>query len=526
MPRLGRIVFALALALALLGCGEERDPATLVFLIESSPTNLDPRVGTDAQSARIGQLIFSSLLRRNRNLDLVPDLAEDWELRDPRTYVFRLRRGIRFHDGRVLTSADVKYTFESLLDDSLTSIKTGTYRRIEKIEAPVDDTVIFRLKEPYVHFPLSLSNGAIGIVPQGSGKDFSSQPVGTGPYRFVSVTPDQNVILEKYEAYFGPAAKVARVEFRVVPDSVTRALELEKGSADVTINSLTADMAETLRGRPNLKVMQTPGTNYAYLAFNLQDPILKKRKVRQAVAHALDRDAIIRFLWRNTVRPALSILPPVSWAYEDDVRTYPYDPARAEKLLEEAGYPRRADGVRFTLTHKTSTDETARLKAEIFQAQLAEVGIDIEIRSYDFATFYSNILDGRFQLYSLRWIGANNFPEIFNYLFSSASFPPGGANRGRYRNPRVDTLLDTAQKTFDPAGQKKIYREVQRILAADLPYVHLWHFDNLCVFHRRLENVRPYPAGDYDFITEIDLHPLNHRPADSQKVPGQAHEAK
>ena len=498
-------LYLLLSALLLTSCQAPRDPGTLVFLIESSPTNLDPRIGNDAQSERINQMVFNSLLRRDRELKLKPDLAESWEAPDPTTYIFHLRRDVRFHDRRPLSSADVKFTFESLLDGSLTSVKTGAYRLVEKIETPDAYTVIFRLREPNVLFPVSLINGAIGIVPEGSGAEMTQRPIGTGPYRFVSATPDRNVILERNEEFFGSRANVARVEFKVVPDTVTRALELRKGSADVALNAVTPDMAETLQKSPRLKVLKSRGTNYAYLAFNMQDPILKQRLVRQAIAHAINRQEMIEHLWRNTVRPAVSVLPPFSWAFEPDVRTYPYDPPKAEQLLDQAGFPRKADGTRFTLDFKTSTEEIGLLKAGVMQVQLRQVGIEIRIRSYDFATFYSDIVNGRFQLYSLRWIGGNIHPDILEFLFSSENFPPNGANRGRYENPRLDALLERARRTLDREGQTRIYSEVQRILAEDLPYVHLWYFDNVCVYNRRIRNVHLFPAGDYEFVTEVEM---------------------
>ena len=503
--RLTARTILLVMILQVFSCAKVRDPDTLVFLIESSPTNLDPRIGTDAQSARISQLIFSGLLRRNRKLKLVPDLADRWEVAGPTTYIFHLRRGVRFHDGRPLTASDVRFTFESILDGRVTTVKAGTYRRIARIETPDPYSIIFHLREAYVHFPISLTAGAVGIVPQGIEEDFSSHPVGTGPFRFVSATPDRNVVLEQNEEYFGVPPKVPRIKFKVVPDAVTRALELQTGSADIALNAVTADMAEALRLSPQLSVLRSAGTNYAYVAFNLEDPILRHRRVRQAIAHALDRRSIIQFLWRGTVRPALSVLPPVSWAYESEVARYRYDPAKAEQLLDQAGFARNSEGVRFTLTYKTATEEIGRLKAEIFQAQLRKVGIDIQIRTHDFATFYADIVNGRFQFYSLRWLGANNYPDIFEFLFSSSNFPPQGANRGRYHNPRLNILLDRVRQSVDRDTQREIYSEVQRILAEDLPYIHLWHFDNVCIYNRRVRKVSLYPAGDYDFINEIEL---------------------
>ena len=489
----------------LIGCQPPRDPNTVVFLIESSPINLDPRIGNDAQSERINQMLYNSLVRRDQDLKLQPDLAENWEALDPSTYIFHLRPNVRFHDGRILTSADVKFTFESLLDGSLTSVKSGTFRQIKKIETPDAHTVIFHLKEPYSLFPISLINGAIGIVPRGSGQEISKRPIGSGMYRFVRALPDKNVILERNEDYFGNRPNIPRVEFKIVPDMVTRALELQKGSADIALNAVTPDMAETLSTNPNLRILRSHGTNYGYLAFNLKDPILKNLLVRQAIAHAINRQEIIKYLWRNTVRPAESILPPSSWAFEPDVTSYPYSPSRANYLLDQAGFPRKTNGIRFKLNYKTSTEQIGLRKAEIIQAQLQQVGVKIQIQSYDFATFYSDIISGHFQLYSLRWIGGNIHPDIFEFLFSSRNFPPHGANRGRYRNSQMDTLLELARTTLEKGKQRQIYSEIQKILAKDLPYVHLWHFDNICIHNQRIRNVHLFPAGDYEFVAEIEI---------------------
>ncbi len=236
--------FLAALTL-LAGCAHAPDPHTVVMVIESSPANLDPRVGTDAQSERIDELIFDALLRRDDHFNVLPGLAERWENPDPLTYVFHLQRGVKFHDGRPLTSKDVKWTFDSLLNGTLRSPKTGTYRAVASVEAPDDATVIFHLKQPYVSLLWNLSDGAIGIVPYGSGAEFNQHPIGSGPFRFVSQEQDKEVVLERNPDYGGAKPSIARIRFAVVPDATTRILELRKGSADVALNAFTADAVET-----------------------------------------------------------------------------------------------------------------------------------------------------------------------------------------------------------------------------------------------------------------------------------------
>jgi len=494
------------LLLFLVSCGRRPAPNTLVMIIESSPTNLDPRVGTDAQSERIDQLLFDSLVHRDEHFNIQPWVAERWEVPDPRTYIFHLRQGIRFHDGRPLTSRDIKWTLDTIRNGSLVTLKTTTYRLVERVDAPDDHTVVLHLSEPDATLLYNLSDGAFGIVPYGSDKQFSRNPIGSGPFRFVRNDPDSQVIIERNDAYWGEPAQVQRVRFNVVPDATTRALELRKGSADVAPSgSLSADMVGTLRRDPRLVVEQQPGTVLSYLAFNLRDPILKNVRVRQALAYAIDRGPILHYLFGDAGRLADGVLPPQHWAYTGDVPHYLYDPGKANSLLDAAGYPRGPDGVRFHLLMKTSTEETTRLLAAVLQQQLSKVGIALDIRSFEFATFYSDVTKGSFQLYSLRWIGGNEDPDIFYYAFHSSSFPPKHANRGYYVNPEIDRLIDEGRTTVDQQRRRQIYAQVQQILARDLPYIDLWYFDNVVVHSRRVRNLQLNPPGNYDFLARVQL---------------------
>ncbi len=492
------------LRLSLSSCARKPDPNTVVVVIESSPTNLDPRVGLDAQSERIDDLLFDSLVRRDAHFRLTPWLAERWEIHDPQTYVFHLRQGVRFHDGQPLTSRDVKWTLDSLLTGKIRSSKAAAYSKVASVEAPDAATVVIHLKEPQASLLWNLSDGAIGIVPYGSGESFNQRPIGSGPFRFVSARQEQNVVIECNPDYWADKAKLQRIEFKVIPDATTRALELRKHSADVAINSLTADTVLALRKDPGLEVMHAPGTIYAYIALNLRDPVLKDARVRQAMAHAINVQPIIQYLFRGQAQPAYSILPPAHWAYDGDVKQYPYDPAQARQLLDEAGY-RPKDGVRFRITMKSSTDETTRLMAAVLQQQLRDVGIALDIRTYEFATFFSDITKGAYQMYSMRWIGGNQDPDIFEYVFDSASFPPKRANRTFYSNPRVDALIREGRTALDQDKRKAIYAEVQQILAEDLPYINLWYLDNVLVHTRRVRGIEMNPAGNYDFLRTAEI---------------------
>lgn len=490
----------------LLCCYSKPDPNTLVMIIESSPTDLDPRIGIDAWSERIDSLIFDDLLSRGDDLNVAPGLAERWEIPDPLTYVFHLHRGAKFHDGRPLTSRDVKWTFDSLLQGRIRSTKTAVYKFVDHIDAPDNATVVFHMKEADATLLWNLSGGAMGIVPYGSGDEMTLHPTGSGPFKFVSAEPDREVILERNDDYWGEKAKLTRVRFAVVPDETTQALELRKGSGDIAINSLTPDTVVTLSRNPNLVVDTGPGTRLAYLGFNLRDPILKNVRVRQAIAYALDRRPMIEYLWRGEAEPAHSVLPVQSWAYDGNGPEYPHDPEKAKELLDAAGYP-ALNGVRFHIAMKTSTDANTRLMVAVMQQQLREVGIVLDIRSFEFATFFSDVQHGAFQMYGLRWIGANEDPDIFEYVFHSSKFPPNGANRDYYSNPKIDALIDRARTEIDPKVRKPLYGEVQQILAQDLPYITLWYLDNVLVHTKRVQGIKLNPAGNYDFLRTAELLP-------------------
>jgi len=505
VPALAEML-ALAAMVALVGCqARSRDPNTVVFLIESSPANLDPRIGADAQSQRIDALLFDGLVARDAKFRFTPALAERWEQPDPLTFRFHLRSGVRFHDGHALTARDVVWTIESMRSGVVISPKAGSYASVDSMEAPDALTVVLHLKHPDNFLLTNLSTGAMGIVPEGSGKEFWQHPVGTGPFRFVSQQIDQDVVVERNPQSWAVVPQLERVRFAVVPDAITESLELEKGSGDVAVNSLPMDSLAVLAARPDLQVDETGGTEIQYLGFNLRDPLLKDARVRQAIACAVDRGLIIKTLLGGRARPAASLLPASHWAWSGDGPQYDFDPARAERLLDEAEFRRKEDGVRFHLAMKTSTLEETRLLAAVLQQQLGKVGIALDIRSYETATFLSDVRRGAFQMYSLRWIGGNEQPDIFTFVFATASFSPKGANRSHYSNARLDGLLEDAAESADVARRRADYAEAQQILARDLPAINLWYPDSIVVHNRRLTHVVPSPSGSYLFLETAEL---------------------
>jgi peptide/nickel transport system substrate-binding protein len=345
------------------------------------------------------------------------------------------------------------------------------------------------------------------VVERGAGRDEGLHPVGTGAFKFVDQVQDKEVVLERNAAYWGGAAKIERVMFEVVPDNITAALEMKKGSGDVESNVLTQDMVHALQGMPGLVTETGAGARVDYANFNVNDPALRDKRVRQAIACAIDKDALIDAMWRGHARKAETLLPAGHWAAAGagELAQYPHDVERAKRLLDEAGLKPDRDGVRLRFTLKTSTDETTRLEAQAIQAQLREAGIALTIRSAEFGTFYSDITKGAFQMYMLRWIGSNEDPDIFRYTYATESFPPKGANRGRYSNAQVDALLKQARTETDETARRREYVQVQQILAEELPGFPLWYPNNVVVHSARMKGVVLNPGGSFDFLRTAEL---------------------
>ncbi|SNS99854.1 peptide/nickel transport system substrate-binding protein [Granulicella rosea] len=501
-------------ATGLLGClplascrSAPENGRTVVMIVESSPNNLDLRLGTDAQSERIGSLVFDPLVRKDEHFEMQPWLATRWEQPDPLTWIFHLRSDVYFHNGQPLAAADVVWTIESLIDGSLITSKGGAFSAVASVEARDPLTVVIHMKRPDASLLFNLSDGLFGVVPRGSGRDLGQHPIGSGPFRFESAEQDKEVVLDRNDRYWAGTPKLERVLFSVVPDAVTAALELKKGSADIASNVLTLDMVHTLEHAPGLAVEAGPGSTVYYLNFNVTQGPLRDRRVRQAIACAMDRTAIVRAVWRDQARLATTLLPPGHWAEArpETLARYPQDLARAARLLDEAGFPVGKDGVRLGLEIKISTDETTRLLAIVLQQQLRAAGIRLTLRSAEFGTFYSDVTRGVFQIYSLKWIGSNEDPDIFRYAYGSDRFPPKGGNRGRYSNPKLDADLTAAANSSEESTRKGYFVDAQKILAEDVPGIPLWFPNNEIVHTQRVTKIVASGSGSYDFLRTAEL---------------------
>ena len=480
------------------GIGDHQRRATegeVIVGVDDAAESLDPRIGTSLASYRVHQLIYNPLSDQDAAGRIVPSLAESWESEEvagddgPRwLWRFKLRSGVRFHDGKPLTSADVVYTYNSLLSPEFISRKKAAFDFVESVEAESPESVIFTLNKPQPWFPAALA--AVGIVPEGFSED--DMPIGTGPFRYVGREGSQRFFFAGNDDFFLGPPGVEKLTLKVIPDPTTMALELMHGSIDITINDISPNVVPSMRDR-GLNVVTAPGLPYEYIGINHRHPILGNRLVRQAIAHAIDRSTVITTYLDSLARPAVSPLLPQLWEGNPEFAGYKYDPETAKKLLDAAGFPDQdGDGPRprFTIIYKCSTNRGGRDLATIFKRQLADIGIALDVRSLEFQTFYADIVAGNFALYQLRWVGIAN-PDFFGAAFHSTSVPDvpgppaqaarrkrGSFNRGRYSNPEVDSLIEQAEAELDMERRWQIQARLQQTLAEDLPYIDLWYRDN------------------------------------------------
>ena len=497
------VAIVMVLAAACGGGGENRTSGggaggnELVIAFDGSPTNLDPRIGTDTYSGRIWDMASSGLIRITPTGDFVGDIAERWETPDDRTIIFHLKPNAKFQDGKPVTARDFKFTFDSMMAEGFNSPKKSGYAAVSSFEAPDDKTFIVRLKEPnagiFDNFPYML-------VPQGADPEvFSRKPVLAGAYKVSEYRTDERIVLDAFNDWVNGKPNIPRVTVRIVPDATTRVLELRRGTINFAINSVPLDQVKFFKDNAaDFKVQTAPGGAYQYIAFNLKDPILRKKQVRQALAHAIDRQRIVRDLLHGYGSVTESMFPPGHWARAEGLQTYAYDKNKAMQLLDQSGH-RDPDGpqgpqMRFRLSYRTSEDAEANQQAEIIQQMLREVGIDVQIQRSEFGTFMEDVRNGRFQMFSLRRAGISD-PDFYHTIFHSSSLAPVGQNRGYFINTRVDQLIEQGRSTFDRPKRKAAYDEIQKILADELPYLSLYHRDNVAIMRNNVDGFEMYPSG-------------------------------
>jgi len=462
--------------LLLVGCGGPPPATEIRFAAAQAPLTLDPRYATDAASERIDRLIYRPLVDFDASSRPIPALA-NWKNTAPTHYRFTLgQAGRKFHDGSQLTAVDVAATYRSLLalKDSPHATEFANIASVEAVDA---DTVDFTLRQPDAQFPARL---IIGILPErliAQSHDFAHHPVGSGPLKFVAW--DRTLKLERISDH-------RHIVLEEVRDPTVRVLKLLRGEADLLQGDLPPELVAFLKRQQGVKVEEAAGSNFSYLGFNLQDPVLKNPLVRRAVALSIDRDAILRNVLAGGSRPATAILPPEHWAGNPALSPYPHDPQQARALLQQAGIE-----LPLKLIYKTSTDAQRVRFATIIQQQMREAGIALEIRSLDWGTFFDDVKHGKFQLYGLTWVGIRT-PEIYRLAFHSQSVPPAGANRGRLQDAELDGLIERQDW---PAATARAHEL--------LPYVPLWYEGQFAALRSGISGYAPAPDGNWDGLAQI-----------------------
>jgi len=497
------------------GPGKPAYGDTMVEGTIGEPSNLIPLLASDGASHEVAGLVYNGLVKYDKDLNLTGDLAESWEVSpDGLIMTFRLRRGVKWHDGAEFTSRDVLYTYRVAIDPKTPTAYAEDFKQVAKVETP--DPYTFRAIYTRPFAP-ALPSWGMSILPAHllEGKDITRSPlarhpVGTGPYRFKEWVAGQKLVLESFRDYFEGRPRIDRYVFRFIPDLSTMYMELKAGGIDMM--GLTpvqyrrqTDTAEFLS---RFNKYRYPASTYVYLGYNLKNPLFADKRVRQALTSAIDKDEIIQGALLGMGQVAHGPYKPGTWAYNPHVRDFPYNPEKARALLAEAGWKSRdADGIlvkdgkpfRFTILTNQGNDQ--RLKtALIIQKRLRAVGIDVRIRVLEWASFINHFIDKRnFEAVILGWTITPD-PDQFD-IWSSTKTGFKELNFIGFRNAEVDALLEKGRRTFDLRERRDCYYRIQEILAEEQPYTFLYVPDALPAVSARFRGIAPAPAGiSYNFI--------------------------
>jgi peptide/nickel transport system substrate-binding protein len=532
MSRLGLKHLPLLFVLAIGGCGSEAgstvDPATgqsakptygdtFIDALTGNISGLIPNVLTDGASFEVGSLIYSGLVTRDKDLNLIGELAESWEFsRDCLDLTFKLRKNVRWHDGKPFTADDVVFTYETMVNPKTPTAYREDFKAVSAVDAPDPYTLHVRYTKPYAK---ALQSWSIWILPRHVLETYVKEgrlreapqnradPIGTGAYRFKEWKPGEKVVLVANQDYFEGRPYLSRIVYRIIPSQATIFLELKaQGIDSAGPAGLTAlqfkRQADFPAFRKAYNKYQYQDNVYTYLGFNLGDPRFADKRVRQAFAHAINKRELIEGVRLGLGREATGPYKPGTWAYNPNVRTYPYDMAKARELLAAAGWrTKNADGIlvkdghpfEFVLRTNQGNDERRKV-AEIVQASLKDLGVKVDIQVIEWASFLKEyIKKRRFEAIILGW-GIGQDPDQFEVWHSSKT-GPDDLNRIGYANPEADEMLEKGRASCVEAERKKYYDRFQEILAEDQPIVFLYFRDALPVVSSRIRGVVPSPNG-------------------------------
>jgi len=517
---LSRLVLLAIVSLALLSCGgAQRDFSALELSLTEDPTSLDPAMIVDVSGGSVAAKLFSGLVRFDEQMNVAPDVASDWEISDDGlTYTFLLRRDVRFHNGRRLTAHDVKYSFERVLSPESGSRRKwlfepilgandlieGRAERCAGITVVDEYTIEIMLERPLAVFLGFLAMPNAYIVPHEEverwGKDFSDHVVGSGPFTLKEWRHDEVLALARNERYFGEAARVDAINYRVLPEEFTRVAEFEAGNLDI-VEIPTAEFAR-FSSDPNWnkRMKSRVGLNTYYLGFNCRNAPMNDPAFRRAVNMAIDRRKIVDVTLQGRARLAVGSIPPELPGHAIDKEGYAYDPERAREMLQSLG-----DKVDRPIKLYQRARRSSLEINEAVQYYLRKVGLEVEIVQLEWTAFKQAITDGHADMFLLSWHA--DYPDAENFLFPLFHSSNWGAagNRAFYENPELDTLIERSQKEPDPQRRISLYREAEAIVIDDAPWVFLWHQSDFFLTQPWVSGYEPPAIYNADKGTKVAM---------------------
>jgi len=488
---------------------------TLVFASEIEPNSMDPRLQNQTAAFRINELVYNGLFTIDPNLEPEPDLAKSFEDPDPTTWIFHLHEGVKFHDGTELTAEDVKYTYETMLDPEFESPRRALYDAIESVDVVDKYTVQFNLKYPFAPLLIFLDHG---IVPKAIAEkpdaDLSSNPVGTGPFKFVEWIKQDRIALQGFDDYFKGGPYLDEFIFRIIPDRNAQVVGVETGEIHLLGNVGPPNNRDTKRlldnPQPGVKVLKTTAPGFTYLNLNLENLILADRTVRQALAYLTDRQTIVDTIYAGISTPGCSPISPNSWAADPAIECITYDPEKGKQLLDEAGWKigpdgktREKDGQPLKLSILTHTaDEQRAQVTEFLQNSWGEAGVQVEIATQvEFAPLIGILVNGEYDIIVVGWVALADPDRAMYRPFHSTS----PSNWGKYINPELDKILESARQISDRAERKKLYIEAANIVIQDAPYIFI---EDQPYVNLVRDNVHGYvlnPSGNIKSVEKVWL---------------------
>jgi peptide/nickel transport system substrate-binding protein len=476
--------------------------------------NLLPMLASDSASAEISGMIFNGLIKYDKDINLVGDLAESWEILDGGlVIVFHLRKKVLWQDGHPFMAHDVEFTYQKMIDPNVRTPYGGDFERVKSFEVIDDYTVRITYKEP---FAPGLASWGMSIIPKHllenqdlNTTGFSRKPIGTGAYRFKNWKVQEKIELTSNRDYFEHRPYIDRTVTRIIPDESTIFLELQMQGVDSA--GLTplqySRQTDTAFFRKYYRKFQLPGFNYTYLGYNLSDPKFSDKRVRQALNLAVDKQEIINVVLLGFGVISTGPFVPQSWAYNQSIKPADFDPQKAGSLLSEAGWKKNKDGLlekdgrvfEFTLVTNQGNEQRQKT-AEIIQRRLKDIGIRVTIKVVEWSVFLSEYIDRKnFEAILLGW-SVSREPDIYD-IWYSAKTKQGEFNFIGYSNEEVDKLLLEGRRTFDQQQRQKIYHRIHEMIYDDQPYMFLFTSESLSLLHNRFQGIKPAPAGiGYNFI--------------------------